>query len=84
MNTNTWSCGTPKSQSNAFNWKAVSELTPEQILKAKQRQYSKLSYEQRLNKQGRTRTDVAMEAATRVNAHRDLSGGKTNSETAPR
>jgi hypothetical protein len=83
MNTNTWSCGTPRSQGNAFD--IAPRFTPEQYAaQAKAKTRSAIRYEQKLASQGRTRADVQKKGALRVNAEASLAAFVPKSVTAPR
>ena len=73
-----WEDGTPKSSGNAFD---IPKSAPVLTAAEKQNLRNRKSWDQKLEKQGRTRADAAKNMATRVNKNIDLSAhcGLTNS-----
>ena len=78
----TWNCGTPRSQSNVFNW-----FTPKDRAKEERDELRKAKDRARKAK-GRQKSakQIAIARVTRVNPESNIaySTGKTNSEKAPR
>lgn len=72
----TWPDGTPRSTGNAF------DVQPAAVDKKLQKNQAK--YDAKLEREGRTRAEVAIAKAMRKNHFVSLAGYKTNSEKAPR